>query len=97
MAMERIIEQASAVTHKVVSVTPSQLRQLALRLETMAKEAALPGDWVTCQMTRSITLAYDPNISASTWRNASVQLQEQQADQGSGAEEILPEPEAVVN
>ncbi len=69
MGMERVVEGASAITHKVIQVTPAQLRQLALRLEVAARDSALPGEWITCPLTRTIMLAYDPGVSDQKWRN----------------------------
>lgn len=89
--MERIMDGATAVTHRVVQVTPTQLRQLALRLETMARESALPGEWITCAMTRSITLAYDPGISSTTWRNALVRITENSSELVEKVEDLAVE------
>lgn len=62
--IESSSKQPDAFATKLVQLTPQDLRQAADRLDHLAREA-LPGESVLCELTRSIMIAYRPEMNLS--------------------------------
>lgn len=62
MGIEIIQPNAIAVASTMIKLTPDQLRAIASRMETHAKNA-MPGQVITYQITKSVTIYYDPEIT----------------------------------
>lgn len=61
-SIESQTHQPKARAVRLVHLTPFDLRQAANRLEDLAK-GAVPGESVLCELTRSITAVYRPDVN----------------------------------
>jgi len=71
--MESPLENVTAVNSRFIKVTPDQLRELANRMETQARENCLPGDLVLVPFTRSITFIFDPELGFVHWKGTALE------------------------
>jgi hypothetical protein len=61
--MEKIIDQGDVHSVKFVECTPAQLRIVADRMELAATQRALPGQALYYELTQSIVLIHNPNVT----------------------------------
>jgi hypothetical protein len=64
--MEKAISSGTPRSQVFIQVSPLQLREIADRLEQMSR-SSLPGEQVSYDFTRSISLCFDPEVSSDRY------------------------------
>lgn len=67
--MESANHMHTARARTLVSITPSQLRMIADRLDA-SLENVLPGQEIVCDFTSSVTFVYNPEVNTQRYQLA---------------------------